>query len=80
MSVHFACNSWFGAVPLGAHVTIALAFLHHFTDFMEQRETACRVNPPQLIITVHYNTAYPITWLSSVELLWVDPSEKMGKS
>lgn len=58
---------------------IALAFLHHFTDFMEQRETACRVNPPQLIITVHYNTAYPITWLSSVELLWVDPSRKNGQ-
>ena len=58
---------------------IALAFLHHFTDFMEQRETACRVNPPQLIITVHYNTAYPITWLSFVELLWVDPSRKNGQ-
>ena len=54
---------------------IALAFLHHFTDFMEQKRY------PQLTITVYYYTAqYPVTWLSSVELLWVDPSQKMGKS
>ena len=62
MSVHFACHSWLGAVLLGAHILHLLFCIDHFTDFMEQRETACRINPSQLIITVHYNTAYPITW------------------
>lgn len=62
------------------HVTHGLGLCRLVQILWSKRDTACRINPPQLIITVYYYTAYPVTWLSSVELLWVDPSPKMSKS
>ena len=60
-------------------LTYCTCFFASFHRFYGAKRNCLQGKSPSADNNCTLHTAYPITWLSSVELLWVDPSRKNGQ-